>query len=100
MRHLACLLVPLLLAQGCGIKGPLYIETPAQKAKVEERKQRRDAALQRDAAQGPVKQSPQDSAARPEAPTQSNSPEATLPPPEPAEELPVDENFGRWSSPQ
>ena len=36
------------LAQGCGIKGPLYIETPEQKKKAEERRERREAAKQRE----------------------------------------------------
>jgi predicted small lipoprotein YifL len=40
-----------LLAQGCGIKGPLYLPTPEQKQQAEARKQRREAALRRDAGQ-------------------------------------------------
>lgn len=47
-RSLATLLVAL-LASGCGIKGPLYLATPEQKARAEERKQRREAAALRDA---------------------------------------------------
>lgn len=52
MRRLACLIVLACLAQGCGIKGPLYIETPEQKRKAEERRERREAAKLRDQQQG------------------------------------------------
>lgn len=46
MRRFAFLLLVALITQGCGIKGPLYIATPEQKAQLEERKKRREAAQQ------------------------------------------------------
>ena len=54
MRRLAALLVLLLLAEGCGIKGPLYIPTAEQKRQAEARKQRREAAMQRNAGKTPA----------------------------------------------
>ena len=97
MRHLASLIAVVLLAQGCGIKGPLYIETAEQKRKAEERRERREAAARQREAPGSVPASPagairtpapsgaDDSAAVPAA-----SLEATLP----------DEAFGPSSPPQ
>lgn len=54
MRRLAHLILFLLLAEGCGIKGPLYIPTPEQKQQAEARKQRREAAMRRDAGEPPA----------------------------------------------
>lgn len=66
--HRRALLIALLLgAPGCGIKGPLYIETPEQKKKAEERRKRIEAARHRDT---------QTSAAPKDAPI----PAATTPP--------------------
>jgi predicted small lipoprotein YifL len=50
-RH-ALLLALFLSLQGCGIKGPLYIETPEQKQKAEERRQRIEAAKNRNTQTG------------------------------------------------
>lgn len=66
MRRVASLIALVLLAQGCGIKGPLYIETPEQRRKAEERRERREAAKQRDQ-QGAAPQVPRAGATPPPA---------------------------------
>jgi predicted small lipoprotein YifL len=82
MRRLACLIALVLLAQGCGIRGPLYIETPEQKRQAEERRERREAAKQRETKPG--------TAAAPAATTQA-------PPPEPQSSV-ADSPTGRSES--
>ena len=85
MRRLACLIALVLLAQACGIKGPLYIETPEQRRKAEERRERREAAKQRDAQQGAaaasgtIRTTPQPAPTASDAETEpSESPDLTI----------------------
>jgi len=86
MRRLAPLIVILLLTEACGIKGPLYIPTPEQERKAEERKQRREAAKRRDAGQS--------AAAKPEAETPTRAPEPATATPEPSITQPSEDPFG------
>jgi predicted small lipoprotein YifL len=100
MRRLACLIALVLLTQGCGIRGPLYIETPEQKRKAEERRERREAAKQRDAARDGVPAS-SPGAARTLAPAPaSRAADAAAVPAESADLPLTDEAFGPSSPPQ
>lgn len=75
-RCLAPLLAILLLTQGCGIKGPLYIPTAEQKQQAEERRQRREAAMQRESGQAQaVRPEPAIPPAQPDAASAARSPE-------------------------
>lgn len=96
MRRLACLIALLLCAQGCGIKGPLYIETPDQRKKAEERRERREAAKQRDQQQGTAPAAARSAAQTPPPAASTTDSERA-----PAPELTVtDEPFGLSAPPQ
>jgi predicted small lipoprotein YifL len=88
MRHLAFLIAVVLLAQGCGIKGPLYIPTPEQKRKAQERTERREAARQRESGPGTAPTAP--AGATPTVAVPATAPDAPL----------GDEAFGPSSPPQ
>ncbi|MET0217342.1 MAG: hypothetical protein ABW205_05345 [Burkholderiales bacterium] len=92
MRRLAPFLALLLLAHGCGIKGPLYIPTPEQIKQAEERKQRREAAKQRDAAQAPAR--------TPEKATDIATPEPTVAQPDESPSRMFDETLSPSTPPQ
>lgn len=89
MRHLASLIAVVLLAQGCGIKGPLYIPTPEQNRKAQERTERREAARQRESGPGTAPTAPADASPTPVA-VPATAPDAPL----------ADEAFGPSSPPQ
>jgi predicted small lipoprotein YifL len=95
-RHLA-FLIALLLASACGIKGPLYIETPEQKARAEERKQRREAAKQRDSGEGSVATTTQRPAQEPTPAPAAGGTQAT---PARSQMGAPEESFGPSSPPQ
>jgi predicted small lipoprotein YifL len=91
-RH-ALLLALLLCVQGCGIKGPLYIETPEQRQKAEERRQRIEAAKNRDTQTGTA-QSASRPAAQTPAPATASEAATESEPADAAEFGMTDEAFG------
>jgi predicted small lipoprotein YifL len=100
MRCLACLIAILLCAQGCGIKGALYIETPEQKRKAEERRERREAAKQRDAQQGASQVTPREAVQPPAASAAPSTGERESEPPAASDFNVTDESFGPSPPPQ
>ena len=100
MRRLACLIALVLFAQGCGIKGPLYIETPEQRRKAEERRERREAAKQRESGQGAAPAAAKDAAQLPTPAPQSSAADSATERSESPDLSFPDEAFGPSSPPQ
>jgi predicted small lipoprotein YifL len=89
-----------LLAQGCGIKGPLYLETPEQRRMAEERRERREAAQQRERSPEAVSTSPRGTTPTTPATTPSDTADSATERGG-ASEFPVgDEAFGPSAPPQ